>query len=362
MLRTNVSGVKLWLLWISCAIVGGLAAGIVALGNPGNMGICGACFLRDTAGALGLFNAEGPRIFRPELLGLVLGAFILRLCQGRTEGRAGGFSAARFFLGMWMGIGALVFLGCPFRMLQRIGGGDPNALVGLGGFIIGVGIGRLFEKRGYTAGKTSVVVTAAGIPPLLIILGCFTLFLAGEMPFGPGPGDTTSKPPHAAWYWALSLAFIAGGILSLTGFCAVSAARQVFAGPRRMLWGTLALIAGYLLLSGIMGRFTTRFGDQPISHSDHLWNVLAMTLVGLTGVLAGGCPVRQIVLAGEGNGDAMTAAMGIIGGCCLAHTLQIVSTPSGSTPAGRLAVLIGLGVCLAYATWVILAIGKPAEK
>src|SRR5438105_1978040 len=81
MLRTNVTGKKLWLLWLACAGVGILAWGLVVLGNPGNMGLCGACFLRDTAGALGLFHADGPRIFRPELVGLVLGAFLLRLGQ-----------------------------------------------------------------------------------------------------------------------------------------------------------------------------------------------------------------------------------------------------------------------------------------
>src|ERR1700687_1266389 len=121
MLRTDVTGKKLWLLWALCAGVGALAAALVALGNPGNMGLCGACFLRDTAGALGLYAADGPRIFRPELVGLILGAFLLRLGQHRVEGRAGAHAAARFFLGIWMGIGALVFLGCPFRMLQRLG-------------------------------------------------------------------------------------------------------------------------------------------------------------------------------------------------------------------------------------------------
>src|SRR5262245_44627747 len=201
MLRTEVTGAKLWLLWAACAVVGALAACIVALGNPGNMGICGVCFLRDTGGAFGLSAGEGPRIFRPELVGLTAGAFLLRLGQRRTEGRAGAHSAARFFLGVWMGIGALVFLGCPFRLLQRIGGGDLNALVGLGGFIIGVGVARLFEKRGYTSGKTAVVITPAGMPALAIAVGGLILFLVGEMPFGPGPNDTTNKPPHAPWQW-----------------------------------------------------------------------------------------------------------------------------------------------------------------
>src|SRR5204863_1313669 len=123
--------------------------------------------------------------FRPELVGLVVGAFLLRLAQGRSEGRAGAHSAARFFLGIWMGIGTLVFLGCPFRMLQRLGGGDLNAWIGLPGFILGVGVGHLFEQRGYTAGKTAAVVAPAGIPPLVLAVGALVLFLAGLMPFGP---------------------------------------------------------------------------------------------------------------------------------------------------------------------------------
>lgn len=358
MLRTDVTGKRLWALWVACAAVGALGALLVALGNPGNMGICGACFLRDTAGALGLFTGDGPRIFRPELVGLIAGAFLLRLAQGRGEGRAGGHSAARFHLGIWMGIGALVFLGCPFRMLQRLGGGDLNAWVGLPGFVAGVWVGRLFEKRGYTAGKTAAVVTPAGVPPLVLAVGALILFLAGGMPFGPGPSDLTGKPPHAPWYWALGIAVGAGAVLSLTGFCAITAARQVFGGPRRMLWATLALIAGFAALSALTGRLKVGFDDQPASHSDHLWNVLGLALVGLTGVLAGGCPVRQVVLAGEGNGDAMITAAGILAGGALGHSFGTVSSGSGATPAGRLAVLVGLALCLAYAFAVVMAVAR----
>lgn len=355
MLRSDVTGKKLWLLWGACAGVGALALALVALGNPGNMGLCGACFLRDSAGALGLFSAEGPRIFRPELVGLILGAFLLRLGQRRYEARAGAHSATRFVLGLWMGIGALVFLGCPFRMLQRIGGGDLNAVLGLVGFVLGVGVGRVFEKRGYTAGKTAPVITPAGIPALVLAVGGLVLFLTGKMPLGPGPDDMSSRPPHAYWLWSLGIALVAGVILSMTGFCAVSGARQIFSGPRRMLWASVALIAGYSLLAMLTGKFKVGFVDQPISHGDHLWNVLAMALVGLTGVLAGGCPVRQVVLAGEGNGDALITAMGILGGSSLAHTFQLVSSADGPTYAGCVAVLIGLSFSLAYAVWVVRA-------
>ena len=38
---------------IAGAVLGVLGATLVHFGNPGNMGVCVACFLRDTTGALG---------------------------------------------------------------------------------------------------------------------------------------------------------------------------------------------------------------------------------------------------------------------------------------------------------------------
>ena len=39
-------------------VIGVIASLLVLFGNPKNMGFCVACFLRDTAGALGLHAAE----------------------------------------------------------------------------------------------------------------------------------------------------------------------------------------------------------------------------------------------------------------------------------------------------------------
>ncbi|MDQ7780938.1 MAG: YedE-related selenium metabolism membrane protein, partial [Planctomycetota bacterium] len=54
---------------VTGAIIGVLAVVLVKLGNPSNMGICVACFARDTAGALGLHRASTVQYIRPELLG-----------------------------------------------------------------------------------------------------------------------------------------------------------------------------------------------------------------------------------------------------------------------------------------------------
>ena len=57
--------------------IGVIAALLVLFGNPVNMGFCIACFLRDTAGALGLHSAANVQYIRPEIIGLVLGSFLL---------------------------------------------------------------------------------------------------------------------------------------------------------------------------------------------------------------------------------------------------------------------------------------------
>ncbi len=64
-----------YLIIITGAIIGFLSAMLVYCGNPLNMGICVACFIRDTAGALGLHQAGIVQYIRPELIGFMLGAF-----------------------------------------------------------------------------------------------------------------------------------------------------------------------------------------------------------------------------------------------------------------------------------------------
>lgn len=129
--------------------VGLAALALTALGNPGNMGFCIACFERDIAGAVGLHSAAKVQYVRPEIIGLVLGAFAMSLIGREFRPRAGSSPATRFVLGAFVMIGALVFLGCPLRMVLRLGGGDLNAVVGLLGFVLGICIGIVFLRRGF---------------------------------------------------------------------------------------------------------------------------------------------------------------------------------------------------------------------
>ena len=359
MLRSNLPLMRLWPAFVALFTVGVLAAWLVAAGNPGNMGLCGACFLRDLAGALG-FNAPAaaPRIFRPELVGVVLGALFWRMATRTFEARSGSFAVTRFMLGLIMGVGAMVFLGCPFRMLQRLGGGDLNAWLALPGFLAGVGVARVMERRGYHLGKTQVVTPVLGLigPSVYVLL--LILFLAGGFLLGPGAGAITG-PAHALWSTALIVGIGAGVALSQSGFCAIAAARQVFAGGGRMLVAAVLFVLGYAVTALITGKANWAFDGQPVAHGDWLWNALALALVGMCGAFAGGCPVRQIVLTGEGNGDAAVTTAGILVGGALAHNFTMISVaagpagPGGTTEGGRMFVTIALPLVLLYALTVM---------
>jgi hypothetical protein len=247
-----------------------------------------------------------------------------------------------------MGIGALVFLGCPFRMLQRLGGGDGNALLGLLGFVVGVQVGVRFEARGYSAQKTSPSPPAVGLVAPSIF-GVFLALALGGSLLGPVPGASGERPDRAPLLASLAVAAAVGAALSATGFCSVLAARQVLRRSRLMLIAALLIVAGYLLVQVVSGRWAPGFSGQPVAHSDGLWNAISMALVGLCGVLAGGCPVRQVVLAGEGHGDALVTCAGLVVGGSIAHSLGLASSAAGPTDAGKRAVALGIAWCLAYA-------------
>ena len=142
-----------WLVIVTGVVVGIAALLLQALGNPKNMGFCIACFERDIAGALGLHGAAVVQYVRPEIIGIVLGSCIMALIGKEFRAQAGSSPATRFAVGALVMIGALVFLGCPLRMLLRMGGGDLNAFVGLLGFVIGAAVGTVFLKKGFNLGR-----------------------------------------------------------------------------------------------------------------------------------------------------------------------------------------------------------------
>jgi YedE family putative selenium metabolism protein len=335
-------------------VIGILAILLQYLGNPANMGICVACFERDIAGSIGLHRAAVVQYLRPEIIGFVLGSFLTALLFREFRARGGSSPLTRYVLGVVAMIGALVFLGCPWRVMLRLAGGDGNAIFGFLGLFGGVWIGTLFFKNGYTLGRTAGQNPAVGYLLPLIMLGLLILRLI----FTPVEGQTQSgilwyslKGPgaaHASVFISLLIGLLVGFLAQRSRFCTMGALRDLILFRQIHLFsGLLALMATALLANVFLGQFKPGFTGQPVAHTQALWNFAGMVVAGFAFALAGGCPGRQLFLAGEGDSDAGLFALGMITGAAISHNFGLASSPDGIGPHGMAAVIIGLMVCLA---------------
>ena len=308
-------------------LIGILAPLLQKLGNPGNMGVCVACFERDIAGALGLHRADVVQYIRPELIGFVLGSLIAAYLFKEFRPRLGSAPIVRFFLGVFAMIGALVFLGCPWRAILRL--------------------------AGYNLGRTRPTHQAAGWMLPIFMLGLLALLLAFPQVAGEGKSGIlfySVKGPgsmHAPLIISLVAGLIIGFFAQRSRFCTMGAIRDfILFRQMHLLSGAIALIVTAFIVNFALGQFKPGFEGQPIAHTLHLWNFAGMVLAGLAFCLAGGCPGRQLFLAGEGDGDAAIFVLGMIVGAAFAHNFGLASSPAGVGPYGFPAVIIGLVVCL----------------
>ena len=167
----NVCSSKKTLL-LSGVILGVIAALLAYFGNPKNMAICVACFIRDSAGAMKLHQAPIVQYFRPEIVGFAGGSFLIAIATKEYRSTAGSSPMIRFLLGIIMMIGSLVFLGCPLRMVLRMAAGDLNAYVALVGFVLGVATGSLALKKGFSLGRAYETKAASGAVLPVVLGGC----------------------------------------------------------------------------------------------------------------------------------------------------------------------------------------------
>lgn len=93
---------------------------------------------------------------RPETIGLVFGAFLITLFFKEFRPR-GVSSFVRFFLGVFAAIGALFFIGCPWKVWLRLSGGVLSAVAGIVGLFARVCIGTMILKRGFSLGRSKDV-------------------------------------------------------------------------------------------------------------------------------------------------------------------------------------------------------------
>ena len=349
-------------------VLAGIAIGVIAsllvlFGNPVNMGFCIACFLRDISGALGLHTAGAVQYIRPEILGLVLGSFLMALLRKEFAPRGGSSPLTRFVLGFFVMIGCLMFLGCPFRMILRLAGGDLNALFGLLGFVCGILVGVFFLNRGYSLKRTYKLPVLEGAAFSIIQVVLLVLLVAAPAfiyfsEAGAGPGAL-----HAPILISLAAGLIVGALAQWTRLCMVGGIRDlVLFREWKLLMGFLAILVSALICNLVLTAvkagtfFTLGLEGQPVAHTDGLWNFLGMLLTGFGCVLLGGCPLRQLVLSGEGNTDSAITVLGLAIGAAFAHNFGLASSAAGPTANGKVAVIIGIVVV------AVIAVANTVQK
>ncbi len=343
-------GSKIGIIFVG-SFIGVVAAILQHEGNPGNMGFCVACFQRDIAGALGLHRAGVVQYLRPEIMGFVLGSLIAAFIFKEFRARTGSAPVVRFALGFFAMIGALVFLGCPWRAMLRLAGGDLNAILGLVGLASGIFIGTLFIRKGFNLGRNRKTYPLVGLVLPAFMMGLLVLLIWDPV-FEDGTNaifTSTTGPGsmYAPIALSLGIALAVGFFAQRSRFCTVAGIRDtILIRDIHLLLGAIALVIAAFLTNLALGQFNAGFENQPVAHTDFLWNYMGMLLAGLAFVLAGGCPGRQLILSGEGDADAGVFVFGMIAGAAFSHNFKLASSPAGTGDWGPAAVIFGITICI----------------
>ena len=339
---------------IAGAIIGLAAVLLQYAGNPANMGVCVACFLRDIAGALGLHRAAPVQYLRPEIPAFVLGSVAAAMVGGEFRARAGSAPVLRFFLGMAAMAGALIFLGCPWRVLLRLAGGDGNALFGMAGLLTGIFMGHRFYKAGFALPASQTQSTLSGLAMPLAALG----FLVMRFLLSPDPETgslgwlwASAKGPgaaHAPLLASVGVGLLIGVLAQRSRLCTVGSLRELFTlRQMHLIYGVATFLLAAFIGNLVLGQFHPGFEGQPVAHTASLWNFLGMVVAGLAFSLAGGCPGRQLILSGEGSNDAGVFVLGMLTAGAMAHNMGWASSPAGPGPNALAVVVVSLSFCIA---------------
>ena len=394
MSKRRVIGPTAWIVGGAGLFIGAVAAWLVHMGNPGNMGLCIACFLRDIVGFLaGKVTGQGAVAYiRPEIIGIILGAFAAAFATKEFKSRGGSQPIVRFILGFIFMCGALIFLGCTVRAWLRLGGGDLTAIWGILGIVAGVLLGIVLLKRGFNLGRARKLhPVLAWILPAFAV-GLLVLALMSSMSTKPdwaletkqGAFATGTKPPavfqkhdgevdqifspqgatlaedgsivaadgsliadaeavakasaqpggrRAALWISLAAGLAIGIVAQRSRFCSIGGIRDAVLIKRYdLLFGVVGLVLGSTVINLVFGQYNLGFAGQPVAHNDALGSFVAMTIATFAAMMLGGCPFRQVIMGAEGDSDSNVAVLGMLVGAGFMHFAKLASSGAGLAP------------------------------
>ena len=176
---------------------------------------------------------------------------------------------------------------------------------------------------------------------MLLVIGlCISVFAGVFAVSQAGPGSK-----HAPVLIALVTALVIGALAQKVRICFAGSVRNIFL---MRDFDLMLPIAGLFVVMVVFnlatGGFKLSFDGQPIAHSQHLWNILGLYAVGFGATLAGGCPLRQMTLAGQGSCDAAVTFVGMLIGAAFAHNFGLAGAAASAATAEKAAVLGGPSV------------------
>ena len=183
---------------------------------------------------------------------------------------------------------------------------------------------------------------------LLLVAPAFIFFSES------GPGSM-----RAPWWIALVGALLVGAVAQRTRLCLIGGIRDaVLLKDFYMSFAFIAILVTVFIGNLITGNLSFGLEGQPVAHSEWIWNIAGLYLVGLGSVLLGGCPLRQLVLAGSGNSDSSVTVIGFLVGAAIVHNFGLASSGAGTTPNGRIAFVICTVIVFSIG---IFNIKKPSQ-
>ncbi len=114
-----------------------------------------------------------------------------------------------------------------------------------------------------------------------------------------------------ATLWKAVPGFIIGGII---GYSILTIAGSIYY-PNQFPWGWYK---GWTSIPGSIAKGVTLIGSNAILNAI-LWAIIGAVGIGFFSTLAGGCPLRQTVMAAEGSKSSYVYLIGFIIGAPIAH-------------------------------------------
>jgi len=176
-------------------------------------------------------------------------------------------------------------------------------------------------------------VTLAAVLLVAMATGAGFLYYSAK-----GPGSQ-----HAPVLISLIAGLVTGAVAMKTRMCLSGGFRDFFLVKDTFLLKTYGLLFLSAMAANMaLGTFKLGFTGQPLAHTMHLWNFLGLYLVGVAATLLGGCPLRQLIMAADGNTDAGVCVLGMLAGAGLAHTINLAASGAGVPVNGQIAVGVGI--------------------